>query len=950
MKTLTTFAALLAATYGLIAASANAEPSSDAQGQSSGDNLQELVVTGSRVITNGNGSPTPLTLVTAEQLTATTPSNLADALNNLPAFSGSTGPQSARQSTLDNTAGNFLNLRGLGSVRNLILFDGLRVPPTSSAGTVDVDSLPQMLVQRVDVVTGGASAVYGSDAISGVVNFVLDHHFNGIKVDASSGISNEHDDKSKKFGMSVGTDFAAASGHFEASFEHYSSDGIPNMFDRPAGREIYTVAGAGTAASPFHTVTDGTLFWATNGGYFIPSVPGPLSGMTFTNNNGSLARAIPSDLAYVQSATMLASLKTDQGFARLDFDLTDWLHFYSQANFTASANEYQLSPMLYVFDWILPNNAYLPTSAQAALSGPGGGPVLFGKDSLTNPGFIGDAHGHNVFANLGVSGNLWDKASFDLAYIHGESRQLTKTLNNINALRLAAALDAEVDPATGKIVCGSTLTHPGAFPGCVPLNPFGPTSETPTMLQYVEQNTLADVVNKNDEVSGNLVGDVFSTWAGSARTSLSVELRHQSLEVTGDGTAVAPQECAGLTLATLTCPSTRFTSPASGDAYGSESVREIALETNIPLLKDAVGVKSLDLNGAFRNAHYSTSGNANIWKVGLVWSMTDELTVRGTRSRDFRAPTLTDLFGPVSTQHSGFTDLHTMVNGITDIQTSGNPDLKPEVGLTSTIGLVYRPQWIDNFSATIDFYDISISNAIGQFSGGDPAVQQQCEASNGTSPACNLFVRPFPFSNHTAANFPTLVSVEELNLSKQIVRGLDTDLNYAHRIGGGRFTLRNLVSFQPTNDTQLYPGAPIVHGAGTATGVDTSGAASVASGAAGLPKWRVTNFASYEIGSFGADVQTRWRSALKQTNNSAVSSDPDVPAVTFTDLTLSYMVPISSKAELKTFFTVQNLFDKMAPIWQQTGSANAPGYFYPAVNGDDIVGRYFTLGVRARFQ
>jgi len=124
----------------------------------------------------------------------------------------------------------------------------------------------------------------------------------------------------------------------------------------------------------------------------------------------------------------------------------------------------------------------------------------------------------------------------------------------------------------------------------------------------------------------------------------------------------------------------------------------------------------------------------------------------------------------------------------------------------------------------------------------------------------------------------------------------------------------------------------------------------VASGGAGLAKWRVTNYASYSVGPFDADVQTRWRSSLKEINNTAVSSDPDVPAVTFSDVTLAYMVPVSSRAELKAFLTVQNLFDKIAPVWQQTGSANAPGYFYPAVNGDDIVGRYFTLGIKARFQ
>ena len=913
------------------------------------EELQEVTVTGSRVITNGNDSPTPVTVVSKDQLTVTTPTNLADGLNHLPVFGGSTGQQSARQSTLDNTAGNFLNLRGLGSVRNLILFDGHRVPPTSSVGTVDVDSLPQMLVQRVDVVTGGASAVYGSDAISGVINFVLDRKFNGLKIDASGGLSGKHDDRNRKFGIAAGTSFGEGRGHIEGSFEHFSSDGIPNMFAREAGRKVYTIAGAGTAASPFHTVENGRLFWASWGGLAIPLVPGPLAGDTFVDNNGTLAPADPiKDLSYVQDATMLASLKTDQAYARIDYDLTDQVHVYSQANYAVSANQYQLTPMLYVFKWILPDNAFLPPAARTALAGPGGGPFLFGKDSRTNPGFNGDAHGHTVYGNLGISGKLFGSVDYDLSYTHGESRQLTSTLNNLNNLKLAAALDAVVDPATGNIVCSSTVSNPGQFPGCVPLDPFGPSSETPAMLQYIEASTSSHLTNRVDDFFGNIVGAPFSTWAGAVRTSLSAELRHQSLRNDGVDNTVSASDCVGLRLSVLTCPQTRYTSPAAGDAYGSESIRELAVETNIPLVKDVFLVRSLDVNGAYRNAHYSTSGNANTWKAGLVWRITDEFTVRGARSRDFRAPTLLDLFGPVSNQPSGYTDLHTGVNGITIIQSGGNPNLKPEVGETTTVGIVYRPQWANDFSVALDYYDIKISDAIAQFSGADPAIQQQCEASNGTSPSCSLYVRPLPFNDRTAANFPSLVYVQGLNLSSQKVNGVDGDINYGMHLGSGRLDLRGLVTYQPKNDTQLFPGAPVVHGAGTAPGVSSSSAASFASGGAGLPKWKMTAFGAYHHGPYELDVQTRWRSSLKQTNNTAVSSDRDVPAVSFTDVTLAYTAEIS-RGEVNVFLNVQNVFDKAAPIWQQSGSANAPGYFYPAVNGDDIVGRYFTLGLRARF-
>ena len=196
--------------------------------------LEEVVVTGSRVITNGDNSPTPVTVVTTEELAVTTPSNVPDALNKLPVFSGSRGQQTLGNAS-QNSTGNFLNLRGVGIIRTLILFDGHRVPPTAADGTVDTNTIPQLLLQRVDVVTGGASAVYGSDAVTGVVNFVVDKKFNGLKAQGQAGRSVFGDNATVRFGIAGGMDVAGGRGHIEGSAEHYNSDGIPYKTDRAAG-------------------------------------------------------------------------------------------------------------------------------------------------------------------------------------------------------------------------------------------------------------------------------------------------------------------------------------------------------------------------------------------------------------------------------------------------------------------------------------------------------------------------------------------------------------------------------------------------------------------------------------------------------------------------------------------------------------------------------------------
>ena len=182
---------------------------------------ESVTITGSRVIASNDESPTPVISIPTAEMNAITPSDLPDGLNKLPVFAGSRNQRTVGGSTI-NWPGNFLDLRDFGFNRTLILLDGRRVPYTDSNGDVDANTLPQALVSRVDIVTGGASAVYGSDAITGVVNFVIDKHFEGLKLTAQAGISGYGDDASWKAGIVAGTDFDGTRGHVEASYEHYT--------------------------------------------------------------------------------------------------------------------------------------------------------------------------------------------------------------------------------------------------------------------------------------------------------------------------------------------------------------------------------------------------------------------------------------------------------------------------------------------------------------------------------------------------------------------------------------------------------------------------------------------------------------------------------------------------------------------------------------------------------
>src|ERR1700722_6261741 len=342
--------------------------------------LEGIVVTGSRIVRNGYQAPTPVTVETAEDLSEKAPSNIADALNQLPQFVNSGSPsKSTYVVATAPLAGNFLNLRNLDPNRTLILLDGIRVPATSFDGSVSVDTLPQSLVERVDVVTGGASAVYGSDAVAGVVNFILDKKFEGVKVSAQTGISGDRDDRSDKLSLAVGKSFIDGRLHAIASFDYYNSDGLLNG-DRSLGGHGYCQIGSGVASSPFQTLENCRSGFFSAGGTI--SAAGPLNFNTFLPNGNAVpfnpggaggVGAGPYSYLAPPSLGLVASLQTEQGFARVGFDLTPNINLFVQASIGKATNGPQDSGLNNFTAGtpnsipIYSNNPYLTPSVQAAL-------------------------------------------------------------------------------------------------------------------------------------------------------------------------------------------------------------------------------------------------------------------------------------------------------------------------------------------------------------------------------------------------------------------------------------------------------------------------------------------------------------------------------------------------------------------------------------------------------
>lgn len=928
---------------------------------------ESIVVTGSRVIQDAADSPTPLTMIESRQVRATTPTNLPDGLNKLPIFQGSQQIRRAGDGTT-NLASNVLNLRNYGVQRTLILLDGHRAPPSNADGTVNIDSLPQLLVSRVDIVTGGASAVYGSDAVTGVVNFVLEKKFTGLRAEANSSISNFGDAASFRLGLVGGTPLFGGRGHIEGSVEYLHQDGFTG-FSRPYGPSLFSEVGAGTAANPFTYIPNGRRPNSSFGGLInYCAAPCPAAGLQFVGN-GVLGPFDPGiagardgagnvtagtgnmnsggDGAYSPYGTAQDAYRQGAIFTRFSYDLAPSTSAYVQASASEAYSTgwhfpMKLTPGAGQASTFFKNNPFLPAAVRSELGDTGrsdaGNSFQLGKFIVgLGQGATNGATNVNRLLSLqtGIEGTaLAGRAAWNLFYTHGENRLAVDLVNNQNYQKLFAASDA-VPAADGTVRCyaATQAVTAAAYADCVPLNPFGPTALSRGALDYFAEDTLFRQTNILDNLGGAVSGRLLDLWAGPVTAALSAEARWNDYTVITSA-PVTNVDCTGLRICSPALP--LYAQPVVAPVHAASNVWEIAGEAVIPLLKDLPVAEHLDLNLAARYTDYSTSGPVQTWKIGLDWNITDDFRLRGTTSVDIRAPTLNDLYQPAQVGVNGLSDIHTATNSTTFVVTKGNPGLTPEISRTYTAGAVWTPDSVPGFSASLDYFRIRMKNAIGQIQAINFTVQGLCESSGGMSPFCALYQRPLPFSDTTPANYPSRVFNLNLNTALVETDGFDMEANYHLRMGdlvegwNGAWTLRALGTYQPVLQSVAFPGAPVVRMSGI--------------GAPNGPKTRVTVFLDYALDDWSVRLQDRWLSGFSQvTQAGQIWLNPHVRSFNVLDLNLERKLAVPG-AEMSVYLVVQNLVDARPDL---VPSMTNIGLNYPVAPGQDIVGRYFTIGLRA---
>lgn len=892
-----------------------------AQGEEDEAAVQDtVVVTGSRIPGDPNlGSSVPVQSLAEDDIQLSGELNLADVVNDIPALVSSfTGDNTINDGIQDvNPGSNTLNLRGLGRERTLVLVNGRRhVAGFRGSQAVDIGSIPRALVQSVEVTTGGASAVYGADAVSGVVNFILKDDFEGVQLDVVGGLSGEGDAESFAVDATFGKNFDNDKGNIVLALS-YEDEAELKIGDRSWSRNngIPSEGSNPDLNGPSRALIYDPNYWlSSNEGSIAPSFGGRntiyvdinnngiadcqestagrstyLAGCWFTNADGTVS--------VFQDGLVPAGGIVQQGGtgARFNFD-TDSLVPENQ-RFVANLNaKYDVSPNATVYFEgkyvnsntevyaeydtyydtlaILPDNPFIPTQLQPVVNATGY--LLLTQDPS---GWNDDYQKFERETYRFVSGVEWeigDGHIFDFSVNHGKFK-LREEETEFFIDRIFAGIDSTTD-TNGNIVCRSDLDPTAAYeidyfvggngfanggfstdryysftPGdgsCQPLNPFGVNAISQAAKDWIVADIWTELEVEQTVLSATMVGE-FDTlqniFAAPIGYAVGAEYRDESSQNTLDpiqrgilpaGTSLTP----GVYVGDIDPWVESFASIDNVqllNSGGGYDVYDVFAEVKLPLIRDAQFAKDLSIDAAVRVADYSTLGETTTWKLGGTWAPSDDIKFRATWSEAVRAPNIGELFDPrlpifinedndpcdaanvadgsanreancIAELQAAGVPLATIVDGsgtyiwdnpltarFTGVS-GGNPDLDVETSESFTIGAVFQPTFLEGFTATLDYWDITIEDAISSVAAGDILDGCLDSSSYPNVDFCGFYQR------RGDGGLTTLES-GEINFASLEASGIDFSANYTFDVGENTFTAGVGGSYQEKLDRFFNP-------------------------------------------------------------------------------------------------------------------------------------------------
>ena len=930
----------------------------------------DIVVTGSRLQRTDLTAPSPITIVGQEDVQLSGNLTLEKTMNEFPQLA------SGNTSTVNNGGGAGVltaNLRGLGETRTLTLVNGRRFIPANSNGSVDLTSIPDALIKRVEVITGGASAVYGSDAIAGAVNFILDDSFEGLQMSAQAGISDRGDAASKKIDITFGADLGGGRGNVAISGAWAKQDPITQA-DRPFGKLplaeingalVYSGSGniPGTRVPLSQAQRDALV-----GVNMVPSGPcTAITGIRFGEGGTPMPYCQPEDTYNYAPFNLLQRPLERINFSALaHYDITDNITAYAEAFFVNAKNNSKLAPDSFtpVTPGAASSTLLVPNYATSASLSPAVRDFFVNNAALFDPDGDGTAAvvgGGRRADELGTRDSFFERQSYaittglrgnldigkqnwrwDVFYQYLRNRTDTRSEGVINQTRLSLGLDSVVNGA-GDVVCRSGV------PGCVPVSIFGLGSITPEAGAYLTPSRTANDIFERQVAGASLSGTLFDLPAGPVAVAAGVEYRKDSYQSTPSAMDLNKE----------------YGAASSNALSGSFDVKEIFGEIRIPILSDTPFFETLAIEGAARYSDYSTVGGVFTWKAGGEWAPVSWVRIRGAYNSAIRAPNINELYSAVGQGFTGGTDPCARPNltsadprsqqlrdfcvaqgvpsgdianftqatlGLTQ-ETGGNPNLVEEKSKTYTIGAVISPPFIPRLNITVDYFNVEVKGAITTINA-QQTLNDCYTGLNATSPTCLSVFR-------LSSGQIDYVRTNQNNIGALKVRGLDVQGDYTLPLPaalGDDATLRltGVASWLFERSTQvLSTVAPQdcagFYGAGCSTGT----------GGFIIPDFKLNLGAAYSSGPVSIRGQARMIGGLKVFPTVTTTNIKTAPATWYFDLTSTFEINDNF-----TFFAgVDNLLDKMPPILGTTfvGDANVDVSLY------DTLGRRYFAGVRMKF-
>ncbi len=938
---------------------------------------QSIIVTGSRIARPDLEAPSPVTTVSSEQFDLTGTVTVETLLNELPQLIPGNTRTSNNQGGEDFST---LDLRGLGPERTLILVDGERVPASSTTGVVDIGTIPAGLISRVDVVTGGASAVYGSDAIAGVVNFILKDDYQGLELTTQYGLSEEGDGATFNVQGLIGGNFAEGRGNMTFFGSYFTRDAVSQndrditrlasvLIYNDAGTDdeaddqirvgnhlelisgsnndyLYSSGGSATppwgsissnSANPFRLLSTNPATSARFGSANTDcntATPGvAVNGGTLSfNDAGQLTPSAGSGLcAYADRSTgssrynfnpvnfLVTPYRRFTLASTARYEINDNITLKTVANYTDSEQTVNLAPTPATGIVVPYNSPLIPADLAAALASranPTADFVMARRFSETGPR-EGIYNSKTATLRGTLSGSLGEKFRWDATASYGNTSATVYANGNINLTAVSQGLRG----------CPA-----GKLPGCVPINIFGPNTLTPAMLSFVKIDTKETREFEQVRAAANIAGSLFDLPAGPVALAVGVEAR------TDRGVAIVDD-------AQRTGNIYGFN--AVQDQKGSITVKEAYGELRVPVLADTPFFYDLSIEAGARYSDYSTIGGLFNWKVGGQWAPIEWVKFRGIYNKAARAPSVVELFQNGDQGFPSYTDPCNQVgrtaqalaicqrqapavdfagfiqnNSQVQAFAFGNAALEEEKAETFTVGAVLTPDiGFGRFSATVDYYDIKIDNLIAAF--GASFFINGCYVQNDPAACARI-------NRNTGTGQIDAVNTATGNQGTRKTSGIDVGLNWVLPLeeiglGGGRLRINEIFTFV---DKYLLG--------------DTEFAGKSSGGAGGaIPKYKSTLTVGYDTDSFTAQVRWNYLSTVEEDWGLAIN--PKTPALSYFDLSLSQKIGdnfqltgiVQNALGAKPKRTVNGAFDQ--------GGLDTTWY------GPLILGRTFSLSAKAKF-